>query len=466
MKTEIRQVRKGSEGSLNFYGQVEEFMKWRPNIEGDDMRHSVFICGSADSGKTYSCCWRIHFFALKYPGCQILMCRKSATALRNSAVKTYQKILKQSGYDKMVKLLGKSQPDQFIYPYSKITDKRDGKVYEGQSTIIIGNLDRSSDHLGAEYDMCYVNQPEEITLEDWEYLMSRTSGRKGTAPYSILFGDPNPAHEQHWIKKGFDEGRWNIFSPTHHDNPELYDNQKKEWTADGKRRIGVLENLSGFTKERLLYGKWVNTEGLVYGEAWDSKRHTMSAEEFGEVPSHWKKYVSIDWGYDHPFVAGLWAETPDGKLVRYKLIYRSFHDINENANLVKEMISGVENIKAIVCDRAPDQQRVMERVLERKISTARKGAGSRDASQELLTKRLKDDKILFIDVDDALIHERDPRLETKKKPTGFQEEVGNHRYHTRGDGTVIKEDDDEIDSAKYLIRHLDTGNRLIKILWL
>lgn len=448
----IEQVAPGTEGVYTPYGQSRDFISFKGSISGNGERNIAgIICGPADCGKTLASCWKMHLFCLKYPGASVLMCRKSATALRNSAVITYQKVLKWSGCNNLVKMLGKSEPTEFLYPYAKTKDNITGKVYEGVSSIKIGNLDKSSNHLGAEYDMIYVNQPEEITLEDFEFLMSRCSGRKGGTPYSVLIGDPNPAHAKHWIKEGYDNGRWPIFTATHKDNPELWDMEKDDWSTSDRAqtRISVLKSFSGTRRQRLLMGEWVNNEGLVFGDVWDPFTHIKTKEDLAFLDPYWNKYVGVDFGMTAPFVASYFVEDPYTKaLYRTKLIYRTGHTINENAELLRKMLVDDVNVKMIVTDRDPNQSRILEEALGRSTITAKKGAGSADSSINLLANRLKSEKVFFLNAREALFHEPDETLISRNKPIGFDEEVENYRRDPKKPEGVVKEDDHECFTAE------------------
>jgi len=221
-------------------------------------------------------------------------------------------------------------------------------------------------------------------------------------------------------------------------------------------------------RDRLYLGNWVDTEGLVYGDVWDDEKHVIGSQTFDIAPS-WKRYVTVDFGFTAPTVMAMYAQNPSsGMLIRTDLIYRTGHTINENGELLRQMLNTVDgsSIKAIITDRSPGEVKVLQQILGRGVQQAKKGAGSRDVSVDLLTKRLKGDMIKFVHTDEALFHKKDPALVAKQKPIGLPDEIGNYRYDNKGDGTVMKEDDHEIDSCHYLVRYLDGGKRIIPILWI
>jgi len=53
--------------------------------------------------------------------------------------------------------------------------------------------------LSSERDFIFTNQTEELGLDDWEKLRTRTTGRGAIIPHPQLFGDCNPARRMRWI---------------------------------------------------------------------------------------------------------------------------------------------------------------------------------------------------------------------------------------------------------------------------
>src|SRR5437667_262508 len=79
-------------------------------------------------------------------------------------------------------------------------------------------------------DIIYINQAEQVSLQDWEYCITRTTGRGSVLPDCMLIGDCNPDAEDHWILK---RESLRIFHSKHVDNPSLYDDNG-ELTEQGK----------------------------------------------------------------------------------------------------------------------------------------------------------------------------------------------------------------------------------------
>ena len=265
------------------HGVVRDFMQCRDP--------EVIIAGPSETGKTLACCWLLHRMADKYPGAQLAIVRLTYKSMPGSVLQTFEKIVSGTS----VEPFGGTRPEQYRYPNGSI--------------IWLAGMDNPDKVLSSERDVIYVNQAEELSLEAWETLATRTTGRAGNMPYSQLIGDCNPAGEQHWIITRASEGKLMRFDTTHRDNPTLYDPRTGELTQRGERTMQTLRNLSGARYKRLYLGQWAAPEGVIY-DVFDSERHKVKAFT---IPSDWPRIVGVD-----PFgdcVAALWlALDPRGKV--------------------------------------------------------------------------------------------------------------------------------------------------------
>src|SRR3546814_16816092 len=97
---------------------------------------------------------------------------------------------------------------------------------------------------------------------------------------------------------------------THQDNPALWDGTT--WTSEGERYLAELRNLTGVQRQRLLDGRWVAAEGIIWPE-FDPAVHLV--DRF-DIPDDWTRYWTVDFGYIHPLVAQWWAVDPAGEIGR------------------------------------------------------------------------------------------------------------------------------------------------------
>lgn len=251
--------------------------------------------GPAETGKTLAACWKMHILALKYAGLNGAIIRKTQKSLYGSVLQTWERVIKNAP----VKVYGGEKPEKY--------------VYDNGSTIWVGGMDNADKVLSSERDFFYVNQAEELTLDDWEKMTTRTTGRGAVMPYTMTFGDCNPSGSKHWIRS---RPRLRLINTTHRDNPTIY-NEDGTLTEHGKRSMETLQGLSGVRRKRLYEGIWATAEGAVY-DMFDASVHVKerNPQEFHE----WG--LAMDAGYTHPAVILLIGIDSDGRWH----IFREFYE--------------------------------------------------------------------------------------------------------------------------------------------
>jgi hypothetical protein len=112
---------------------------------------------------------------------------------------------------------------------------------------------------------------------------------------------------------------------------------------------------------RWLEGDWDVIEG-AYFDNWSSARHVVRPVE---LPKHWTRFTSFDWGSAKPFSVGWWAvsdgtlkEFPSGALVRYREWYGS-SAANVGIRMKSEAIA-----KGILEREGKPQERIHYRVAD------------------------------------------------------------------------------------------------------
>lgn len=280
------------------------------NLAAYNCRESQFILsGPSETGKTIALLQLAHRLALTYPGAQGAIVRKvyetlTPTVLQTLERKIYGEKIDERNFKNGIVAYGGEKPQWFQYPNG--------------SRVWVGGIDKPGKTLSAERDFVYVNQAEELTLEDWQTLSTRTTGRAGTIAPGLLFGDCNPRGQQHWIQTESRAGRLTVFHSNHKDNPALYDSGVDEWTEQGTRTIERLSRLTGHTHARLFLGQWVSPEGLVYANFTDDN---LTAEEpDSELPIE----IAFDDGYVDPRAILFIQRTPTRILI-FDEMYHSYH---------------------------------------------------------------------------------------------------------------------------------------------
>lgn len=262
----------------------------------------VMVAGPAETGKTWGCCEYVHALAMKYPGSQHVIARKTYNDLVGSVVRTWQKITGAlPGAKGPVTVFGGERPIWYDY-------------FNG-SRVWVAGLDNPGKALSSERDTIYVNQAEELRPGDWEVLTTRVTGRGAVMPFTRIFGDCNPGPPSHWIKR---RHTLRLINSRHEDNPTLFD-ERGNILPQGKKTLAILDNLTGARKQRLRYGRWVHAEGVVYEEWGD---HNL-IDAMPKGWERWRKFRSIDFGFNNPFVCQWWAVDHDGRLYLYREMYMS-----------------------------------------------------------------------------------------------------------------------------------------------
>lgn len=289
--------------------------------------HECIISGPAETGKTRGALELLNLLLWKYPRCQAVMLRKQYVDMPSSCIETYEKqvlgdVLGDRG---PVTKYGGEKPQFYDYPNG--------------SRLWVAGLDKPGKVLSSERDIIYVNQAEELSLEDWETLTTRATGRAGNVPYARIFGDCNPGPRDHWILERANSGKLVLLHSRHEDNPTLYDPQSGQLTERGQVTMAVLDDLTGVRLQRLRYGKWVSVEGQIYPQ-YDPAIHLIDPFE---IPANWRRFRCIDFGLDHPFVCGWWAVDHDGRMYLYRQIYMSGRTVATHSTDILRLTFGLKD---------------------------------------------------------------------------------------------------------------------------
>ena len=411
----------------------------------------VIMSGPAGTGKSRACLEKLNAVALKYPGMRGLIVRKTATSLGSTALVTFKNyVIKEALLNETVRFYGGSPQESAQY------------IYSNGSRIVVGGMDKATRIMSSEYDIIYVQEAIELTLDDWEALTTRL--RNGVMPYQQLIADTNPSTPTHWLKIRVNEGRTTLLDTRHEDNP-LYYREDGTRTEKGEAYISKLDSLTGVRKLRLKDGLWVAAEGLIY-EEWDPVVHVV--DRF-EIPFEWTRYWTIDFGYTNPFVLQRWAEDPDGKLYLYAEQYHTKKTVDQHAAELLAQIKDADGNwlepkpRAVICDHDAEGRATFEK--EVGLSTQPANKKVLDGIQAV-QKRLREQSIVLL-LDSVM--QRDQALNNARKPCSTEEEIAGYIWDV-GAGKNPKEqplkiDDHGCDALRYLVAEKELGGRP-RIRWL
>lgn len=430
----------------------------------------VMISGPSETGKSRAALELLDRLMWKYPGAQGAIIRKTYQDTIATILPTFEKRVIAPALGVSIRKAGGSRPTWY--------------EYSNGSRVWVAGMDKPSRALSSERDIIFVNQAEELTVEEWETLRTRCTGRAGNVPYGQLIGDCNPAAPTHWIKKAADEGRLKMLESRHRDNPTLYNPHTGELTEAGKRTLAVLEGLTGVRKKRLCDGIWAAAEGMVYEEVWDPDIHLVNRRV---IPTAWPRYWVVDFGYTNPFCWKAFAQDPDGRLIRYREVYYTGRTVEEHLATILRVTLNEPRPQAIICDHDAEDRATFEQhciychqcgaALRQEEAVLHKKQGHScyffnlktlpaykaiSAGIQAVTARLRkagDGRPRLQYMRESLV-ERDGRLQENHKPCCTEEEFEGYVWPKSGSGRPVKEvpvdaDNHGMDADRYLVCYLD-----------
>ena len=335
--------------------------------------------------------------------------------------------------------------------------------------------------MSSKWDLICVFEATDITLDDWEKVLSRL--RSDRMPFRQAIADCNPKQKGHWLnrrakqafkfaddpdiragqEKTFKTGdrQMHRCRPRHEDNPAFHDGT--QWTPLGLDYMSKLWGLTGHRKDRLLHHKWVNPEGLIYPN-FDAAHHVVPMELFqrGQVwflsaprirPEPFRIHrfgVSGDKGWPSPGTLALWALDPEGRAFRVHEAYHTEKPIKWWADWLYEWDckygiwrgwyepSEPEYIRALNDRIKAPTDRHGHRVM-------RKGVNAFMAGQAVVYERLEraSDGLrrLYIN-ENSLVHDPDPELDKKHLPLCLADELEDYMWKEMKESDEQPRDED------------------------
>jgi phage terminase large subunit len=341
--------------------------------------------GGTRSGKTYSIILLLVEWCLNNSnsGYTITVVRKSFPSLRASVLRDFIFILKSENW------------------YSEVYHNKTENTYDlwGTRWEFI-SIDQPSKIRGAKREICFINECNELTLEDFRQLILRTSER--------MILDYNPSDEYHWI---YDEviprEDANFYRSTYKDNPFLGDETIKE-----------IERLKE-TDENYwrVYGLGIRGK---------SRETIFETSIYTELPEHAKLVAyGLDFGFSNDPTALAKVYLHDNEIYIEELIYQGGLTNSDIAEKLTEY--GVTRHDEIIADSAEPKSIETIHRLNFNIKGARKGADS-----------------IRVGIDTMRRH----KLFVKDDSLNAQKEFRNYKWKTDKNGKMLAT---PVDSYNHLI---------------
>lgn len=422
--------------------ELKELLKYDPPYEWrggnkaliESKSPEVIVEGPSETGKTYAACYKMHMNCREYPNSQHTLVRKVAATIPSTVLMTMRRVI---GDFPVNPYGGWNSPETIIYPNG--------------SKIWIAGMDKPGKALSGERDTIQVCQAEELTIDDWEVLTTRVTGRGAVMPYTQIYGDCNPGPAK-WIKDRAKVGSLQLIPTRHEDNPSLFTADGKI-TKQGERTMASLDALTGTRYKRLRLGLWVSAEGAIYDE-FDPSIHMINADK---CPPFIRRFRVVDFGFTNPFVCQWWGMDSDGRLYRYREMYVTQKLVEDLTPEIIRLSAG-EDIEFTVADHDAEDRATMEKH-GIKTRPAKKNVSPGIQAVKARMKVQGDEKPRIYFVRGALV-KADERLVEAHKPTCTEDELSEYAWTKTPDGKPDKEqplkvNDHGCDTTRYLVAEID-----------
>ncbi len=262
-------------------------------------RHTAYG-GARGGGKSWAMRRKLVLLAMTYPDLNILLLRRTLPELRENHLIPLRREL--NGFAK----------------YSATERVFD---FPNGSRIKLGYCDTAGDvyqYQGQEYAVIGMEEATHFTEEQQQFLTTcNRTARTGFTPR--MYYTCNPGNVGHaWVKRLFidrdyrdgEQAEDYVFIPA-----KLTDNKVLLNADPGyvRQLMALPEDL----RRAHLDGDWDVHAGQFFRE-FSRERHVI--EPF-EIPSYYKRFRSMDWGYNDPCCVLWHAVDPEGRVVTYRELY-------------------------------------------------------------------------------------------------------------------------------------------------
>jgi len=391
-----------------------------------DISPVLLLTGSAGGGKSHLAAEKIHGYCLKYPKAMAVMLRKTRESMTNSTVLFMARGI--IGADPRVR----HYPSMHRFEYANGSVLAYGGMKDEEQREQIRSIGQEG-----RVDIVWMEEASKFTEDDFNEVRARMRGK--AAPWCQVLLTTNPDAPNHWINRRLIiGGEAKVYYSGAQDNPH-----------NPKAYLDALASLTGLVAARLRDGKWVQAEGVVY-EEYDPSLHLIDPFE---IPASWRRIRVIDFGFTNPLVCQWWAFDDDGRMYRYREIYRTRRLVEDHAVDILRLSEG-ETIETTVCDHDAEDRATLER---RGIPTIPAikfiSRGIQDVQARL--RKAGDGKPRLFLLRNALV-ETDPSLKHRGKPTCTEEEFPAYIWPSNVDGKPlkeqpVKENDHGMDALRYAV---------------
>jgi len=278
--------------------------------------------------------------------------------LRQAHKKGYRAIIFRRTYPELQELIDRSM-ELFprVIPGTRYQEQKKRWIFPSGAQYYFGAMEHEKDkykYQGREYQ--YIAFDELTQFQESQYLYLHSRCRTSDADIRCYIrASSNPGGEGHgWVKARFiDNGPYQrvVDSETGLDRmfipSRVYDN--KILMQNDPMYIKRLQSLPEDDRRALLEGDWDVYAGQYFREF----RKQKNGQEWHvitpfEMPAYWKRFRSIDWGYNDPCAVYWHAVGPDKRVYTYRELYINQTPASEVAKKIVELSKGEQIAYTVV----------------------------------------------------------------------------------------------------------------------
>jgi len=251
-----------------------------------DVAPVVLLTGSAGGGKSRLAAEKVHRFCLDYPHSTWLILRKAREWCSRSIIPFFNQTI-VNGDPRVTYSKSKGA---FFYSNGSVVYS--GGMMDAKQRESIRSIGGSGG-----LDGVWMEEANAFTRQDFEELSGRL--RHTAGPYRQIILTTNPGGPRHWIYTGL------IKQP---DQASVYYSGARDNPNNPPDYLQSLERLTGMMYQRLVLGKWVQAEGVVY----DNFEFTTHVK-YRSLSEFLGFGLAMDEGYTNPAVILLIGIDSDGR---------------------------------------------------------------------------------------------------------------------------------------------------------
>ncbi|MCP4934853.1 MAG: hypothetical protein GY927_11775 [bacterium] len=225
----------------------------------------------------------------RFPGLDVLYLRKVGKAARKALQQLRSKVLAYTPHD-------------YSSHLGLIT-------FPNQSTVVIGHYRNDADienYQGLEYDAIIIEEATQLKQETKDMLLgSLRSSKPGWRVRLYEAANPGGIGHASFKNKYIIPWRKQQETETHFIPMTWRDNRFVQ-----PEYVAYLNSLKGVLRRMWREGDW----DVGVGQFFTNWNHDLHVIRPFDIPSHWKVWAALDYGYSHPTAVGWFAKDGDGKV--------------------------------------------------------------------------------------------------------------------------------------------------------